>query len=145
MEHNLRCHKAIEDLAGDNQEVRQQYREIARWFPYVQMMRNHARSLVKIMTDAEKLRAFPCGQSITAATVLFWAMREDRLNPSLLAPHNDSDDESSDDDPKVQMVGSIVAAVEGGAQMPIDVEKLPDVSDLGNVCRSKRLKMLKKE
>ncbi|KAE8815321.1 hypothetical protein D1007_07287 [Hordeum vulgare] len=81
MEHSLRCHKAIEDLAGDNQEVRQQYREIARWFPYVQMMRNHARSLVKIMTDAEKLRAFPGGQSITAATVLFWAMREAMRSP----------------------------------------------------------------
>ncbi|KAE8818639.1 hypothetical protein D1007_03785 [Hordeum vulgare] len=157
------------------------------------MMRNHARGLVKVMMEAEKLCAFPGGQSIPAATVLLWAMREvttsnkprqrarwwmyrssttpplpdidrvasraehvcdvvvslpapvnnrysDRLHPSiLLGPSDDSDDESSDDfvvlcddveEAEVEMVGSVVAAVKGGKEIPIDVEKLPDVGDL---------------
>ncbi|KAI5020558.1 hypothetical protein ZWY2020_045446 [Hordeum vulgare] len=157
------------------------------------MMRNHARGLVQVMTEAEKLRAFPGGQIIPAATVLLWAMREattsndplqrarwwmyrsstvpplpdihrvasraehvfdvvvalaapvnntywERLRPEiLLGPSDDSDDESSDDfvdlsddeeEVDVEMVGVMVAAVEGDKEIPIDVEKLPDVGDL---------------
>ncbi|KAE8769078.1 hypothetical protein D1007_59380 [Hordeum vulgare] len=76
MEQSLGWQKAIEDLACNHVQIREQYREIARWFPSVQMMRNIARSLVKVMTEAEKLHGFPGGQSIPAATVLLWALRE---------------------------------------------------------------------
>ncbi|KAI5010941.1 hypothetical protein ZWY2020_013078 [Hordeum vulgare] len=148
------------------------------------MMRNHAPGLVKVMTEAEKLRAFPGGESMPAATVLLWAMRDvtsssdprqrarwwmyrssttppvpdvkhvasraehvsdvvvalpapvntsywDRLHPSiLLGPEDDSDDESSDDfvvlsddeeEAEVDMVGSVVVAVESDKEIPIDV------------------------
>ncbi|KAI4973751.1 hypothetical protein ZWY2020_041532 [Hordeum vulgare] len=192
MEQSLGWQKAIEDLAGNHVQLRQQYGEIARWFPSVQKMRNHARGLVKVMTEAEKLHAFPGGQSIPAATVLLWAMREvtnsndplqrarwwmyrssttppvpdneraasraehvadvviampapinnrywDRLHPSiLLAPSDDSDDESFDafvvlsddeEEEEVEMLGSVVAAVEGDKDILIDVDKLPDVQE----------------
>ncbi|KAI4974673.1 hypothetical protein ZWY2020_048280 [Hordeum vulgare] len=102
MEHNLGCQKAIEDLDGDNQETRRQYGEIARWFPSVQMMRNHARDLVKVMTDAENLHAFPDVQNTPVATVFLW----------------------------VHMVGSVLAVAECDKEIPIDVEKLTDVIDL---------------
>ncbi|KAI4969045.1 hypothetical protein ZWY2020_046375 [Hordeum vulgare] len=199
MEQSLGWQKAIKDLAGNHVQIREQYREIALWFPSVQMMRNHAHGLVKVMTEAEKLRAFPGGQSIPTATVLLWALREattsndplqrarwwmyrsstvpplpdihrvasraehvsdvvvalatpvnntywERLHPEiLLGPSNDSDDEhvsddeSSDDfvelsddekEVEVEMVGVVVAAVAGDKEIPIDVEKLPDVRDL---------------
>ncbi|KAI4989363.1 hypothetical protein ZWY2020_036680 [Hordeum vulgare] len=70
----------------------------------------------------------------------------ERLHPEiLLGPSDDSDDEhvsddeSSDDfvdlsddeeEVEVEMVGAVVAAVEGDKEIPIDVEKLPDVGDL---------------
>ena len=72
---------AIEALAGNNQEMRAQYREIARWFPSLEMMRNHARGLVKVMTAAEKQRAFPAGRTIPPPTILLWAMREVQRSP----------------------------------------------------------------
>ncbi|KAE8815924.1 hypothetical protein D1007_06458 [Hordeum vulgare] len=166
------------------------------------MMRNHARGLVKVMTEAEKLRAFPSGQFIPAATVLLWAMQEvttsndplqrarwwmyrsstmpplpdihrvasraehvsdvvvalpapvnntywDHLHPEILLGLSDdsdnehvSDDESSNDfvvlsddeeEAEVEMVGPVVAAVEGDKEIPIDVEKLLDVGDLEEV------------
>ncbi|KAE8807781.1 hypothetical protein D1007_15941 [Hordeum vulgare] len=78
---SLGWQKAVEDLAGNNQQLRAQYREIARWFPSVQMMRNHARGLAKVMTVAEKQRAFPAGFNIPLPTVLLWAMRETQLSP----------------------------------------------------------------
>ncbi|KAI4993152.1 hypothetical protein ZWY2020_007465 [Hordeum vulgare] len=190
MEQSLGWQKAIEDLAGNHVQLRQQYGEIACWFPSVQMMRNHAPRLVKVMTEAEKLRAFPDGEH--PRFVLPPAMREvtnsndprqrarwwmyrssttppvpdnervasraehiadviiampapinnrywDRLHPSiLLAPSDDSDDESSDafvllsddeEEAEVEMAGSVVAAVEGDKDIPIDVEKLPDVQE----------------
>ncbi|KAI5009010.1 hypothetical protein ZWY2020_010058 [Hordeum vulgare] len=167
MEHSLGWQKAIEDLASNHVQIRQQYREIARWFPSVQMMRNHASGLVKVMTEAEKLRAFPSDQRIPAATVLLWAMQEstsptssllpapvnntysDHLHAEiLLGPSDDSDDEHvsdgessndfivlSDDEEEaaVEMVGPMVAAVEGDKEIPIDVEKLPDVGYLEEV------------
>ncbi|KAI4980702.1 hypothetical protein ZWY2020_021187 [Hordeum vulgare] len=167
MEQSLDRQKAIEYLAGDNVEICQQYREIARWFPCVQMMRNHAHDLMKVMTDAEKLRAFPGGLNIPAATLILWEMWEvyfsptrttrrwwiynsytvsptqpnqervasraehvsdalialpasvntvfwDRLNPSVMGPDDDSNNEASDgfvvlsdDEEEVQMVGFV--------------------------------------
>ena len=72
---------AIEALAGNNQEMRAQYREIARWFPSLAMLRNHARGLVKVMTPAERQRAFPAGRTVPPATILLWAMREVQRSP----------------------------------------------------------------
>ncbi|KAI4999489.1 hypothetical protein ZWY2020_004078 [Hordeum vulgare] len=167
MEQSLGWQKAIEDLAGNHVQIREQYREIARWFPSVQMMRNIARSLVKVMTEAEKLHGFPGGQSIPAATVLLWALREattsnDPLQrarwwmyrSSTVPPlpdihHEPDDDRVSDDDfvelsddeeeVEVEMVGTVVATVEGDKEIPIDVEKLPDVRDLEAVRVKKEL------
>ncbi|KAI4983908.1 hypothetical protein ZWY2020_030253 [Hordeum vulgare] len=78
MDQSLGWQKAVEELAGNNQEMHTQYREILRWFPTVQMMRNHAHGLVKVMTTSEKQRAFPRGFTILLATILLWAMREAR-------------------------------------------------------------------
>jgi len=73
---------AIEALAGNNKEIRAQYREIARWFPSMAMLRNHARGLVKVMMAAEKQRAFhSTGRTIPAPTILLWAMREVQRSP----------------------------------------------------------------
>ncbi|KAI4981818.1 hypothetical protein ZWY2020_022310 [Hordeum vulgare] len=81
MDGRLGWQKVVEDLAGNHQHLRAQYGEIARWFPSVQMMRNHARGLVKVMTSAEKQRAFPSSFNIPPPTVLLWAMRESQLSP----------------------------------------------------------------
>ncbi|KAI5013195.1 hypothetical protein ZWY2020_028149 [Hordeum vulgare] len=51
--------KAVQDLVGDNQEIREKLREITGWFPSIEMMRNHARGLIKVMREDEKLHAFP--------------------------------------------------------------------------------------
>ena len=65
----------------------------------------------------------------------------DRPGPSvLLAPDSDSDDESSDeevpevvllsdDEPEVQIVAPVGAAVEGGRNVPIEVDELPDLPE----------------
>ncbi|KAI5011649.1 hypothetical protein ZWY2020_013786 [Hordeum vulgare] len=70
----------------------------------------------------------------------------DRLNMSVLEPDDDSDDELSheeveevvvlfDDEPQVQMVGKVVAVVEGDSELPIYVEKLSDVVDLSVIVK----------
>ncbi|KAI5008215.1 hypothetical protein ZWY2020_009263 [Hordeum vulgare] len=40
------------------------------------MMRNHARGLIKVMREDEKVRAFPPGYCIPPSAVILWAMRE---------------------------------------------------------------------
>ena len=72
---------AIEELAGNNHELRAQYREITRWFPSTAMLRNHARGLVKVMTPAERQRAFPVSRIVPPTTILLWAMREVQRSP----------------------------------------------------------------
>ncbi|KAI5018653.1 hypothetical protein ZWY2020_043541 [Hordeum vulgare] len=142
MEQSLALQKSIEDLARDNVEIRQQYREIARWFPSVQRMRNHARGLVKVMTDDEKLRSFPMASTSQPPLSSCGALVNtisDYLNLFVLGPNDKSNDEASDkfivlsgDEAKaeVEMVGSVVAVVEWDKEIPIDVEKLPDIADL---------------
>ncbi|KAI4976548.1 hypothetical protein ZWY2020_050155 [Hordeum vulgare] len=60
---------------GDNQEIRGN-REIMGWFPSIEMMRNHARGLIKVMREDEKLHAFPPGYCVPPSSVILWAMRE---------------------------------------------------------------------
>ncbi|KAI5016981.1 hypothetical protein ZWY2020_037359 [Hordeum vulgare] len=67
---------AMQDLAGDNEEIREQLREITSWFPSIEMMRNHARGLIKVMREDEKVRAFPPGYCVPPSAVILWAMRE---------------------------------------------------------------------
>ncbi|KAI4984571.1 hypothetical protein ZWY2020_017201 [Hordeum vulgare] len=112
MDDSLGWKKAVEELAGNNQQLRAQYREIARWYPSVQMMRNHACGLVKVTTFAEKQHAFPAGFNIPPPTILltehvtdavlalpapintaYWENR----NPWVLGPDDDSDDDTSND------------------------------------------------
>ncbi|KAI5016110.1 hypothetical protein ZWY2020_005961 [Hordeum vulgare] len=47
MDQSIAWQKAMQDLAGNNQEIREQLREITGWFPSIEMMRNHARGLIK--------------------------------------------------------------------------------------------------
>ncbi|KAI5006496.1 hypothetical protein ZWY2020_033739 [Hordeum vulgare] len=59
MDQSIAWQKAVQELASDNQEICEQLREITGWFPSIEMMRNHARGLIKVMREDEKLRAFP--------------------------------------------------------------------------------------
>ncbi|KAI4975849.1 hypothetical protein ZWY2020_049456 [Hordeum vulgare] len=60
MDQSIAWQKVVQDLAGDNQETREQLREITGWFPSIEMMRNHAHGLIKVMREDEKLHAFLC-------------------------------------------------------------------------------------
>ncbi|KAI5016804.1 hypothetical protein ZWY2020_028709 [Hordeum vulgare] len=73
MDASIGWQKAMQDLAGDNEEIREQLREITSWFPSIEMMRNHARGLIKVMREDEKVRAFPTLRPTFA--VILWAMR----------------------------------------------------------------------
>ena len=77
MDGSLRWQRVVEDLAGEDQAARAELQEIARWFPSIQMMRNHARGLIKAMTDDEKRRAMPA-PGIAPVLVLRFAMAETR-------------------------------------------------------------------
>jgi len=48
----------------------------------MEMLVNHARGLVKVLTDGEKKRAFPYDRVIPPALLLVWAMREATLSDS---------------------------------------------------------------
>ena len=82
MDGSLGWQRAVEDLAGNDQAARAELQEIARWFPSIQMMRTHARGLIKVMTDDEKLRAMPSGPygvvGVHPAKILQFAMGETR-------------------------------------------------------------------
>ncbi|KAI5009780.1 hypothetical protein ZWY2020_011917 [Hordeum vulgare] len=41
MDASIGCQKAVQDLAGDNEEIREELWEIMGWFPSIEMMRNH--------------------------------------------------------------------------------------------------------
>ena len=69
-------------LAGDDEGWRAQLAEVCGWFPSTEMLVNHARGLVKVLTDAEKKRAFPYGCGVPPALLLVWAMREATLSDS---------------------------------------------------------------
>ncbi|KAI5009371.1 hypothetical protein ZWY2020_011508 [Hordeum vulgare] len=53
MDASIGWQKVVQDLAGDNEEIREQLREITGWFPSIEMMRNHARGLIKVMREDE--------------------------------------------------------------------------------------------
>ncbi|KAE8771469.1 hypothetical protein D1007_56637 [Hordeum vulgare] len=76
MDQSITWQKAVQDLAGNNQKIREQLREITGWFPSIEMMRNYARGLIKVMREDEKLRAFHRGYCIPPSSVLLWAMWE---------------------------------------------------------------------
>ena len=69
--------RVIEDLAGDDDALRADLKEIARWFPSGQMLLHHALGLVKVMTDDEKRRAMPA-PGVAPVLVLRFAMAETR-------------------------------------------------------------------
>ncbi|KAI5009781.1 hypothetical protein ZWY2020_011918 [Hordeum vulgare] len=54
MDASIGCQKAVQDLAGDNEEIREELWEIMGWFPSIEMMRNHVRGLIKVMREDEK-------------------------------------------------------------------------------------------
>ncbi|KAI4992700.1 hypothetical protein ZWY2020_006861 [Hordeum vulgare] len=47
MDQSIASQKAVQDLAGDNQEIREKLPEITGWFPSIEMMQNHAHGLIK--------------------------------------------------------------------------------------------------
>ncbi|KAI4972389.1 hypothetical protein ZWY2020_003314 [Hordeum vulgare] len=59
MDASIGWQKAVQDLTADNEEIREQLREITGWFPSIEMMRNHAHGLIKVMREDEKVRASP--------------------------------------------------------------------------------------
>ncbi|KAE8773693.1 MATE efflux family protein 3, chloroplastic [Hordeum vulgare] len=138
MDRILGWHKVVEELTGNNQELRAQYREIAGWFASVQMMRNHARGLVKVMTAAEKQHAFPRGFIVPPVTILLWAMceAEGSPNPRQRAHwwmyRSSTTPPAGEDHVRVTCAaaGAVLDEVEGHKNLPIDVEKLPEVADL---------------
>ena len=82
MDGSLRWQRVVKDLAREDQAAQAELQEIARWFPSIQMMRTHARGLIKVMTDDEKLRAMPSGPygvvGVHPAKILQFAMGETR-------------------------------------------------------------------
>ncbi|KAI4977584.1 hypothetical protein ZWY2020_059721 [Hordeum vulgare] len=141
MDDSLGWQKAVEELASNNQQLRAQYREIACWFPSVQMMRNHARGLLKVMTSAEKQRAFPAGFNVPPPTILLWAEHVTDVVLVITAPINSDDDTSDDSDdeveelvvlsdeveeePIVQLLAPVIDAVEADKNLPIDWRSSP--------------------
>ncbi|KAI4969838.1 hypothetical protein ZWY2020_000752 [Hordeum vulgare] len=69
-----------QDLAGDNTEIREQLREITGWFPSIEMMRNHACGLIKVMREDEKL-LLPRPSAPPSAAIL-WAVRRCSASPT---------------------------------------------------------------
>ncbi|KAE8787771.1 hypothetical protein D1007_38239 [Hordeum vulgare] len=110
-------------------------RQRARWWMY-------RSSTTPLVPDVERVasRAEHVSDAVVALPTPVNTRYWDRLHRSiLLGPEDDSDDESSDDfivlfddeeEAELEMVGSVVAAVEGDKEIPIDVEKLPYVGDL---------------
>ncbi|KAI5009379.1 hypothetical protein ZWY2020_011516 [Hordeum vulgare] len=79
MDASIGWQKVVQDLAGDNEEIREQLREITGWFPSIEMMRNHARGLIKVMREGEA-HAFPTLRPTFA--VILWAMRRCSVPPT---------------------------------------------------------------
>ncbi|KAI5014953.1 hypothetical protein ZWY2020_056343 [Hordeum vulgare] len=93
MDNSLTWHMLVEDLATDDHVAHAELKEIVRWFPSLEMMRNHACGLVKAMTDGEVI-TFTM-EVITAIPTRVNAACWNRFQPELLH-HNDwSDDQSS--------------------------------------------------
>ena len=82
MERSLGWQQAMIELAGNDEAWRVQLMEVCGWFPSTEMLVNHARGLVKVLTDAERNRAFPYGRGVSQAVLLVWAMREATLSDS---------------------------------------------------------------
>ena len=70
MERSLGWQRAMMDLAGDDEGWRAQLTEVCGWFPSTEMLVNHARGLVKVLTDAERKRAFPYGRGVPPVVLL---------------------------------------------------------------------------
>ena len=82
MEKSLGWQRAMMELADDDEGWRAQLAEVCGWFPSTEMLVNHARGLVKVLTDAERKRAFPYGRGVLPAVLLVWAMQEAMLSDS---------------------------------------------------------------
>ena len=54
MERSLGWQRAMMKLAGDDEGCRAQLTEVCGWFPSTEMLVNHARGLVKVLTDHYK-------------------------------------------------------------------------------------------
>ncbi|KAE8819580.1 hypothetical protein D1007_02572 [Hordeum vulgare] len=158
MDQSIAWQKAVKDLAGNNQEICEQLREITGWFPSIEMMRNHARGLIKVMREDEKLRAFPPGYCVPPSSVLLWGMREVQrtTDPTqrarrwmyrssrMTAPQPDPTRLAS----RTERVTDVVLALPAAVLDP-EVQIIPPVFTGGNkkkkpvVRRSERLKNLK--
>ncbi|KAI4994776.1 hypothetical protein ZWY2020_034679 [Hordeum vulgare] len=158
MDQSIVSQKAVQDLAGDNQEILEQLHEITGWFPSIEMMRNHARGLIKVMREDEKLRAFPPGYYVPPSSILLWAMREvqrttDPMQRARWWMYRSSRMTAPQPDPtrlasRTQRVTDAVLALPAAVLDP-EVQIIPPVFTSGNkkkkpvVRRSERLKNLK--
>ena len=82
MEKSLGWQRAMMDLVDDDEGWRTQLTEVCGWFPSTEMLVNHARGLVKVLTDAERKRTFPYDRGVPPAFLFVWAMREATLSDS---------------------------------------------------------------
>ncbi|KAI5002358.1 hypothetical protein ZWY2020_027008 [Hordeum vulgare] len=133
MDQSIAWQNFVQDLAGDNQEIHEQLREITGWFPSIEMMRNHARGLIKAMREV---------QHTTDPTqhARWWMYRSSRMT----APQPDPTRLAS----RTERVTDVVLALSAAVLDP-EVQIIPPVFTGGNkkkkpvVRRSKRLKNLK--
>ncbi|KAI5012674.1 hypothetical protein ZWY2020_024940 [Hordeum vulgare] len=133
--------RAINDLTGADHVARVELKEITRWFPSVQMLRNHVCGIIEMLQN-----------------------REGHAHDGSISLVVLSDDELEE---VVEVVAPIVNARQGDRNLPIDVELLSDAPLVPkkeavaaeedkskkrnkmvvvpeNVRRSERLKMLNK-
>ncbi|KAI5016327.1 hypothetical protein ZWY2020_006178 [Hordeum vulgare] len=82
MDASIGWQKAVQDLAGDNEEIREQLREITGWFPSIEMMRNHARGLIKVMREDKKVVDVPLLKDDGTAAVSYTSCLEDGEGPN---------------------------------------------------------------
>ena len=78
MDNHPAWQRMVDELAGDDEVARAELQEIGRWFPSVEMLANHARGLIDVMTDDEKRRALVDGPGTPPANILRFAMAETR-------------------------------------------------------------------
>ncbi|KAI5000463.1 hypothetical protein ZWY2020_005052 [Hordeum vulgare] len=129
MDQSIAWQKAVQDLAGDNQEICEQLREITGLFPSIEMMRNHAHGLIKVQRTTDPTHR-----------ARWWMYRSSRMT----APQPDPTRLAS----RTERVTDVVLALPAAVLDP-EVQIIPPVFTGGNkkkkpvVRRSERVKNLK--
>ena len=78
MERSLGWQRAMMDLAGDDEGWRAQLTEVCGWFPSTEMLVNHARGLVKVLTDARGSAPSPTAAASRRLSYSCWQCERPR-------------------------------------------------------------------